>query len=103
MLRAGNGYDPRWYYDAIDGWEEPRTQFGCFVVMMLFLYIAMLLLFTAILFQYILYYYGQMDRCSSFLAISAFECSFLDLRGSGTPRCGGFLVFKLFVCIFLSR
>ena len=89
MLRAGDGQDPRWSYDAIDGWEEPRTQFGFFVVMMLFSYIAMLLLFTAMLFQYDLYYFGQMYRCSSFFAVSAFECSFLDLCGSGTPRCGG--------------
>ena len=44
-----------------------------------------------------------MDRCFSFLVVSALECSFLDIRGSGTPRCGVFFVLKIFVCVFLSR
>ena len=43
-----------------------------------------------------------MDRCSSFLVVYALEYSFLDLRGSGTPRCGGFHVFMLFIFALLS-
>ena len=37
MLCVGDGQDPQWSNDAIDGWEEPRTYICCILYWMVIL------------------------------------------------------------------
>ena len=99
MLRAGDGQDPRWSYDAIDGWEELRTQFGCLVSVMYFCSLRCC-------FQHVLSCFGQMDRCSFFMLFlhsSVHSSAFVDLVLPGVEvLCFDFPFLCLLECFRVS-